>query len=75
MTPEPREAGPGAEPTPRADRKPKDPPFARWQQRFRKAIPSGSGFESTRNLTKWLLLSTTIGIVAGLGAIVFAAGP
>jgi CIC family chloride channel protein len=31
----------------------------------------GSGFESSRYLTKWLLLSTCIGLVAGLGAILF----
>jgi len=32
---------------------------------------AGSGFESTRYLTKWLLIAGAIGIVAGLGAIVF----
>jgi CIC family chloride channel protein len=32
---------------------------------------TGSGFESTRYLARWLLLGTTIGVVAGLGAIVF----
>jgi CIC family chloride channel protein len=31
----------------------------------------GSGFESSRYLTKWLLLSTCIGLVAGVGAIIF----
>jgi CIC family chloride channel protein len=31
----------------------------------------GSGFESSRYLAKWLLLGTCIGLVAGLGAIVF----
>ncbi len=30
-----------------------------------------SGFESSRFLVKWLLLGTAIGIVAGLGAVVF----
>ena len=32
---------------------------------------TGSGFESTRYLARWLLLGTTIGVVAGLGAIAF----
>jgi chloride channel protein, CIC family len=31
----------------------------------------GSGFESSRYLAKWLVISTCIGIVAGLGAIAF----
>ena len=35
-------------------------------------IPEGKGFEGTRYLAKWLLLGTAIGIVAGLGAVVFA---
>jgi CIC family chloride channel protein len=34
---------------------------------------SGSGFESTRYLTRWLVLGTAIGLVAGLGAISFFA--
>ena len=34
-------------------------------------ISDGAGFESTRSLTKWLLLSTAIGVVAGVAAIVF----
>lgn len=38
---------------------------------MRRAIPSGSGFESQRYLLKWLFLSTAIGIVAGLGAVAF----
>ena len=33
--------------------------------------PNGAGFESSRYLGKWLLLGTAIGIVAGLGAVVF----
>jgi len=33
--------------------------------------PGGPGFESTRYLAKWLVLSSCIGLVAGLGAIVF----
>ncbi len=32
---------------------------------------SGAGFESPRYLTKWLVLSVIIGVVAGLGAVVF----
>lgn len=43
----------------------------RWRW-LRIAVPSVSGFESTRYLGKWLLLSTLIGIVAGLGAIAFS---
>lgn len=35
-------------------------------------LPEGQGFEGTRYLTKWLLLGTAIGIVAGLGAVLFA---
>lgn len=35
---------------------------------------TASGFESQRYLTKWVLLSTAIGIVAGLGAVVFYLG-
>ncbi len=42
-----------------------------WSDRLRAALPMGSGFESTRYLTKWILLSTAIGIVAGVGAIIF----
>ncbi len=42
-----------------------------WLGWLRWTIPTGAGFESTRNLAKWLFLSTAIGIVAGLGAIVF----
>jgi CIC family chloride channel protein len=38
---------------------------------MRRAIPTGSGFESQRYLLKWLFLSTAIGIVAGLGAVAF----
>lgn len=36
--------------------------------------PGGSGFESSRNLARWLLLSTAIGVVAGCGAIAFYVG-
>jgi CIC family chloride channel protein len=43
----------------------------RWLSR---AVPRGAGFESTRNLGKWLLFGTAIGIVAGLGAVVFFRG-
>lgn len=69
MDAESHEPGSGPEPLQGEDQQQRGP--ARWQQWFRKAIPTGSGFESTRNLTKWLLLSTAIGIVAGLGAIAF----
>jgi len=39
-----------------------------WLRRVRAV---GSGFESQRYLAKWLFLSTAIGIVAGLGSVVF----
>jgi CIC family chloride channel protein len=42
-----------------------------WRRRLRRALPPGSGFESQGYLTKWLFISTAIGIVAGLGAIAF----
>src|SRR3954465_3454440 len=35
-------------------------------------IPEGKGFEGTRYLAKWLLLGSIIGLVAGLGAVLFA---
>jgi CIC family chloride channel protein len=41
--------------------------------RLRSVISGGAGFESTRSLAKWLLVSSAIGIVAGLAAIVFDA--
>jgi CIC family chloride channel protein len=41
--------------------------------RLRSIISGGAGFESTRHLAKWLLVSSAIGIVAGLAAIVFDA--
>jgi CIC family chloride channel protein len=34
-------------------------------------LRGGSGFESTRYLARWLVLGTAIGLVAGIGAIVF----
>lgn len=34
-------------------------------------LPIGSGFESSRYLGKWLLLGLLVGVVAGVGAIVF----
>jgi chloride channel protein, CIC family len=43
-------------------------PLLRWIGR---ALPAGSGFEGQRYLLKWLLLSTAIGIVAGVGAVAF----
>ena len=36
-------------------------------------ISGGAGFESTRSLAKWLLVSSAIGVVAGVAAIVFDA--
>jgi CIC family chloride channel protein len=39
-----------------------------WLSRVRAV---GAGFESQRYLAKWLFLSTAIGIVAGLGSVVF----
>jgi CIC family chloride channel protein len=38
---------------------------------FRRVRAVGSGFEGQRYLAKWLFLSTAIGIVAGLGSVVF----
>ena len=35
-------------------------------------IPEGRGFEGTRYLAKWLVLGALIGLVAGLGAVLFA---
>lgn len=47
---------------------------SRWARWLRWAAPRGAGYESTRNLRKWLVLGTAIGIVAGVGAIVFFEG-
>lgn len=44
--------------------------FPRWLQRAR-PLRAGEGFESGRFLAKWVVLATLIGIVAGVGAIVF----
>jgi CIC family chloride channel protein len=41
--------------------------------RVRSLISGGAGFESSRSLAKWLLVSSAIGIVAGVAAIVFDA--
>ncbi len=41
--------------------------------RLRSMFSGGAGFESTRSLTKWLLVSSAIGVVAGVAAIVFDA--
>jgi CIC family chloride channel protein len=43
----------------------------RLERLFAAVIPEGKGFEGSRYLAKWLLLGTTIGLVAGLGAVVF----
>jgi CBS domain-containing protein len=44
--------------------------FQRWRLPGKGSF-SGAGFESPRYLTKWLVLSVIIGVVAGLGAAVF----
>ena len=46
-------------------------PLAKWLRWTGGPLLRGSGFESSRYLGKWLLLGTCIGLVAGLGAIVF----
>ena len=46
-------------------------PLARWLRWTGGPLLQGSGFESSRYLGKWLLLGACIGLVAGLGAIVF----
>jgi chloride channel protein, CIC family len=46
-------------------------PLAKWLRWTGGPLLQGSGFESSRYLAKWLLLGTCIGLVAGLGAIVF----
>ena len=43
----------------------------RWISRFQRVLPDTSGFESQRYLIKWLFLSSLLGVVAGLSAIVF----
>lgn len=45
--------------------------IARWLRWPTAPLLGSNGFESTRYLTKWLLLGTAIGVVAGLGAILF----
>ena len=45
-----------------------------WLRRPGAPLLAGTGFESTRYLTKWLLLGTAIGLVAGLGAVAFYQG-
>jgi Voltage gated chloride channel len=45
--------------------------IVRWLRWPTAPLLGGNGFESTRYLTKWLLLGTAIGVVAGLGAIIF----
>jgi CIC family chloride channel protein len=46
----------------------------RFRGRFSLGVfmPNGSGFEASRYLGKWLLIGSLIGIVAGLGAVLFA---
>ncbi len=48
--------------------------MARASRYLRKARLMGSGFEGQRYLAKWLLLSSSIGIVAGLGSVIFYTG-
>ncbi|MFY3744869.1 chloride channel protein [Anaeromyxobacter sp. Red801] len=38
---------------------------------LRRTLPGTAGFENSRRLSKWLLLGTTIGCVAGLGSVFF----
>src|SRR5581483_11348138 len=45
--------------------------WMRWLPLRKRPLFSGSGFEGSRYLAKWLLIGGAIGIVAGLGAIVF----
>jgi CIC family chloride channel protein len=45
--------------------------LGRWLRWTGGPLLQGSGFESSRYLAKWLVLSTCIGLVAGLGAIAF----
>jgi CIC family chloride channel protein len=42
-----------------------------WRRLLRDPVVAGSGFESGRYLSKWLLIGGAIGAVAGVGAIVF----
>jgi CIC family chloride channel protein len=64
-------ATPSVEPTPAPVTTQAPAGGSRWLRLFSRALPAGSGFESQRYLTKWLLISSVIGIVAGLGAISF----
>ena len=43
----------------------------RTVRRLRRFRASGAGFESQRYLARWLFLSSSIGVVAGLGSVVF----
>ena len=52
---------------------PRTPDRPRAYPRLRSMISGGAGFESTRSLAKWLLVSSAIGVVAGVAAIVFDA--
>ncbi len=61
---------PAADPVPDPAAAPLDRAIA-WLRRSRRDVFGGIGFESPRYLTKWLLLGSVIGIVAGLGAVVF----
>jgi chloride channel protein, CIC family len=69
----PSPASPSSSPTSRESRRPLGQGITRWYPRLRLTVAGGSGFESTRSLAKWLLVSTAIGLVAGVAAITFQA--
>lgn len=48
--------------------------WRRWHGWLRRRLPVPSGFESSRELAKWLVLGSIIGVVAGLGAVLFYDG-
>jgi CIC family chloride channel protein len=53
---------------------PEAPSWRAWRRWLRKGLPVPGGFESSRELARWLLLGSVIGVVAGLGAVVFYRG-
>lgn len=48
--------------------------WRRWPGWLRRGLAVPAGFESSRELAKWLVVGTLIGAVAGLGAFVFFRG-
>lgn len=46
--------------------------FTLRQRLITTLLPEGKGFEGTPYMAKWLVLGTAIGVVAGLGAVLFA---